>query len=132
MQKKYNGHRSVDLKDYIYNMPDYYQQAALLFCRGGASTLSEAAAFGVVPLVVPLPAADNHQQSNAESLVAKNAGYMFIQKEFDFNVFKNTILNLMGNRQQLSDMAERLKTLAPKNSAELIAQDILKKIQSSK
>jgi UDP-N-acetylglucosamine--N-acetylmuramyl-(pentapeptide) pyrophosphoryl-undecaprenol N-acetylglucosamine transferase len=82
MKKKYHGLSCVQVHDFIYNMPDYYQKADLLICRGGASTLAEAAAFGVVPVVIPLPAADDHQQKNAESLVQKNAGFMFIQKSF--------------------------------------------------
>lgn len=130
IQKKYNGHASVEVKDYIYNMPDYYRQADLLFCRGGASTLSEAAAFGVVPIVVPLPAADNHQQRNAESLVGKDAGFMLIQKEFDAQKFKKIVTDLMQNKDKLREMSKRLKELAPRNAAELIAADVIKKIKN--
>lgn len=120
--------KCVQVFDFIFNMPDYYQIANVLFCRGGASTLAEAAAFGVVPLVVPLPAADNHQQKNAESLVAKKSGFMFLQKSFQAAEFKSKIIFLMQNTQLLNEMSENLRSLAPQNASGQIAEDIIKEI----
>ncbi len=128
IQKKYKNINCVKAFDFIYNMPEYYKQADILFCRGGASTLAEAAAFGVVPLVVPLPAADNHQQKNAESLVNKNAGFMFLQKTFDANDFKLKLKTLIENKKLLLMMSENLKKLSANNASDLIATDILKEI----
>lgn len=126
IKNKYNGLACVQVLEYIYNMPDYYEKADLLFCRGGASTLAEAAAFGVVPLVVPLPAADDHQHKNAESLVQAKAGFLFIQKQFNPEEFKKQIVELMTDQAELQKMSDNLKRLAPRRSAEKIAQDILK------
>ncbi len=131
MKKKYAGVQCVQVFDFIYNMPDYYKKADLLFCRGGASTLAEAAAFGVVPIVVPLPAADNHQQKNAESLVVKNAGFMLLQKNFDSKKFKNKINELIKNKDILKEMSENLLKMAPQNASAEIASDIIKEIQKS-
>ncbi len=129
MKKKYSKINCVQIFDFVYNMPEYYQKADLLFCRGGASTLAEAAAFGVVPLVVPLPAADNHQQKNAESLVAENAGFMWLQKTFNAIDFKNKIITLIENKNLLTTMSENLKKLSIKNASNKIADDIVKEIQ---
>lgn len=118
----------VDVFDYIYDMPNYYVKADLLFCRGGASTLAEAALFGVVPVVVPLPAADNHQQSNAESLVKAHAGYMILQNEFDMEQFKALVQELMANRDKLNAMSQSLKKTVPAGAAQKIAEDILRLI----
>lgn len=126
MKNKYSDLSFVQVLEYIYNMPDYYKQADLLFCRGGASTLAEAAAFGIVPLVVPLPAADDHQHKNAQSLVQAHAGFLFVQKEFNPEEFKKKILELMNNPHELQKISENLKQLAPRRAAEKIAQDILK------
>ncbi len=125
MQDKYKNHASVELHEYIYDMPKYYNQADLLFCRGGASTLAEAAAFGVVPIVVPLPAADDHQQKNAEALVKENAGFMFLQNAFDSEQFKQQVNKLIENKNVLVDMSGRLKQIVKKGAALKIAEDIL-------
>jgi len=128
MKTKYSNTSNVEVFEYIYNMPDYYKQADVLFCRGGASTLAEAAAFGVVPIVVPLPAADDHQQKNAEVLVQENAGYMFLQKNFNKDEFKKVILNLVDNEALRKCMSKNLEKIAPKNSSTKIAQNILQQI----
>lgn len=130
MKAKYGDKApNVEVHEFIYDMPSYYKKADVQFCRGGASTIAEASAFGVVPLIVPLPAADNHQLRNAEVVVAKNAGYLFIQSSFNDQEFSKTVLELLENtklRQQLSD---NLKALAPQQAAAQIAQDILAQIQ---
>ena len=125
MQEKYKNNTSVEIHEYIYEMPKYYNQADLLFCRGGASTLAEAAAFGVVPIVVPLPAADDHQQRNAEALVRENAGIMFLQTDFDSEQFKQQIAKLIQDKSVLNEMSGRLKQIVTKGAAGKIAQDIL-------
>ena len=115
--------------DYIYDMPRYYQEADMHFCRGGAGSLSETAAFGVVPVVVPLPAADNHQQHNAEALVRADAGFMLVQKTFDPAQFKKIVSDLMSNPDLKNKMSKNLKQLAPLKASQKIASDILESIQ---
>jgi UDP-N-acetylglucosamine--N-acetylmuramyl-(pentapeptide) pyrophosphoryl-undecaprenol N-acetylglucosamine transferase len=131
MQEKYKNNVSVETHEYIYEMPKYYNQADLLFCRGGASTLAEAAAFGVVPIVVPLPAADDHQQRNAEALVRQNAGIMFLQNAFDGEQFKWQIAKLIEDKSALNEMSGRLKQIVTKGAAGKIAQDILNTIEAA-
>jgi UDP-N-acetylglucosamine--N-acetylmuramyl-(pentapeptide) pyrophosphoryl-undecaprenol N-acetylglucosamine transferase len=114
--------------DYIYDMPRYYQMADVHFCRGGAGSLSETAAFGVVPIVVPLPAADNHQQHNAEALVKADAGFMLLQKQFDPVQFKKIISDLKTQPELKNKMSKNLKNLAPLKASQKIAADILENI----
>lgn len=124
IKSKYKNLSYVEVHEYIYNMPEYYKKADMLFCRGGASTLAEAAAFGVVPLVVPLPAADDHQQRNAEALVKIEAGFMLLQNQFDENLFENIIQKLIDEPATRLKMAVQLKNSAPKGAAKKIAEDI--------
>lgn len=131
MQEKYKNNSAVEIHEYIYEMPKYYNQADLLFCRGGASTLAEAAAFGVVPIVVPLPAADDHQQRNAEALVNENAGIMFLQNAFDGEQFKQQIAKLIEDKSVLDGMSERLKQIVTKGAAGKIAQDIIDTVHAA-
>lgn len=130
IKNKYGSLACVEVMDYIYDMPRYYQQADVHFCRGGAGTVSETAAFGVVPVVVPLPAADNHQQHNAEALVRANAGFMLLQKTFDPAQFKKIISDLMNNPELKNKMSQNLKQMAPLKASHKIASDILESIKS--
>jgi UDP-N-acetylglucosamine--N-acetylmuramyl-(pentapeptide) pyrophosphoryl-undecaprenol N-acetylglucosamine transferase len=128
MKKLYAGLACVETHEFIYDMPSQYKKADVQFCRGGASTIAEASAFGVVPLIVPLPAADNHQQKNAEIVVENHAGYMFYQNSFKDDEFSAAIRNLLENASLRKEMSANLKKLAPKQAAREIAHDILKQI----
>lgn len=128
IKNKYAGLACVEVMDYIYDMPHYYEQADMHFCRGGAGSVTETAAFGVVPVVVPLPAADNHQQHNAEALVRAEAGYMLLQKQFNQEQFKNIVSDLMQNSLLKSKLSKNLKQLVPLKASRKIADDILESI----
>ena len=131
MQEKYKGLSCVDVHEYIYDMPSYYQKADVQFCRGGASTIAEAAAFGVVPVIVPLNAADNHQLRNAEAVVKANAGFLFKQNEFKSEDFYQVILKLKNDVNYRRQLSENLKKLAPHQAANEIAKDVLSEVGSS-
>ncbi len=128
IKAKYINISNVEVHEFIYDMPVYYKKADVQFCRGGASTIAEAAAFGVVPLIVPLPAADNHQARNAEVVVAHEAGYLFNQNSFNEKDFADTILKLKTNSEFRLKMSANLKKLAPHRAAREIAKDILKQL----
>lgn len=132
IKKKYNilngTLNNVEVHEFIYDMPDQYRKADIQFCRGGASTIAEAAAFGVVPLIVPLPAADDHQLRNAEVVVRNKAGFLFKQNDFNEAEFLNTIELMLQNGSLRKEMAANLRKLAPKEAAREIAHDILKQI----
>lgn len=126
VSEKYQGARAkVTPLEFIYDMPKYYQWADIIVCRGGASSLAEAAAFGIIPIVIPLPAADNHQQKNAESLVAKNAGRMILQSELTPERLISEIQGLRANKELRLEMVKNIKTFYIENAASSIAKEIL-------
>lgn len=128
MKKKYAGISCVEVHEFIYNMPEFYKKSDMQFCRGGASTIAEAACFGVIPVVVPLPAADNHQQSNAEALIKNSAGYMILQNEFKMEQLKNIVTELMTDAARRDTMITNLRRMSVANAADTIAADIFKEI----
>lgn len=129
MKKKYTSLSCVEVHEYIYDMPRFYQNTDVMFCRGGASTIAEAAAFGIVPLIVPLPAADNHQMRNAEVVVKNNAGYLFEQNNFDDNLFSEKIKLLLKDLPLRKEMSLNLKKLSSGAAAVDIAEHILSQIK---
>ena len=111
--------------EFIYDMAKYYQWADIIVCRGGASSIAEAAAFGIIPIIVPLPAADNHQQKNAESLVEKNAGRMILQKDLTPERLISEVQSLRADKSLRDQMVQNIKSFYIPQSATVIAKEIL-------
>ncbi|MGZ3768980.1 MAG: undecaprenyldiphospho-muramoylpentapeptide beta-N-acetylglucosaminyltransferase [Bdellovibrio sp.] len=115
----------VQPKEFIFDMPKYYQWADIIVSRGGASSIAEAAAFGIIPIIVPLPAADNHQQKNAESLVAKNAGKMILQKDLTPERLISEVQSLRSDKALREEMVRNIKEFYIPQAATTIAKEIL-------
>jgi UDP-N-acetylglucosamine--N-acetylmuramyl-(pentapeptide) pyrophosphoryl-undecaprenol N-acetylglucosamine transferase len=124
--KKYKATpQSVEAHEYIFDMPKYYRWADIIICRGGASSIAEAAAFGIVPIIIPLPAADNHQQKNAESLVARNAGRMILQQDLNPERLISEVQFLRQNKELREQMVKNIKNFYIPQAAKTIAKEIL-------
>lgn len=129
MKIKYQNLKCVQVSEFIYDMPTIYNQSHILICRGGASSIAEAAAFGVVPIIIPIMAADNHQLRNAEVVVKSEAGFLIKQNEFNKKEFSDMILKLKNDKELRNRMHHNLKKLAPRNAAVEIAKDIVNEIR---
>ncbi len=129
MKAKYAGHENVVTPfEFIYDMENYYSWADLVVVRGGASTITELAAFGVVPIIIPLPAADNHQQKNAESLVSAEAGIVLPQENLTPQKLIEEIQRLRNDPARLKKMSENILRFFQPHAAEKIATDILEQV----
>lgn len=115
----------VSTFEFIFDMPKYYQWADIVVCRGGASSIAEAAAFGIIPIIVPIPAADNHQQRNAEALLEKNAGRMILQHDLTPSRLISEIQTLRKDPAMRAEMVQNIKKFYTPQAAEKIAKEIL-------
>lgn len=111
--------------EFIYEMPKYYGWADIIVSRGGASSIAEAAAFGIIPIIIPLPAADDHQQRNAESLVAKDAGRMILQKDLTPARLISEVQSLRADKALRERMVQNIKSFYIPQAATNIAKEIL-------
>lgn len=117
--------KTIELHEFIYDMPKYYQWADLVICRGGASTLSELAAFGLPAIVIPLPAADAHQEKNAEILVNAKAARMILQKDLTPARLIQEIDELKKSPEILAQMRENIGKMHRPQGARSIAREII-------
>lgn len=102
---------------FIVNMAEAYAWADLVICRAGALTVSELAAAGLPAIFVPFPSAvDDHQTHNARYLVDANAGLLLPQDELTAENLSVTLRELLANRKQLEEMAERARARAMTDS----------------
>jgi UDP-N-acetylglucosamine--N-acetylmuramyl-(pentapeptide) pyrophosphoryl-undecaprenol N-acetylglucosamine transferase len=126
ISEKYQGASCpVDLHEFIFDMPKYYKWADIILSRGGASSIAEAAAFGIIPIIVPLPAADDHQQKNAETLVIRNAGRMILQKDLTPERLISEVQSLRQDKVLRDEMVQNIKSLYVPQAAMKIAKEIL-------
>lgn len=125
-KERYQGQESrVEVHQFIYNMDHYYRWADVVVCRGGASTLSEIAAFGLPAIVIPLPVADGHQEKNAMSLQNANAARVILQKDLTPERLAEEILAVKGDEQLRKQLALNVKAFHIPGASERISEEIL-------
>jgi UDP-N-acetylglucosamine--N-acetylmuramyl-(pentapeptide) pyrophosphoryl-undecaprenol N-acetylglucosamine transferase len=115
----------AEVKAFFNDMATRYQQADLVICRAGATTVAELTAVGRAGIFVPFPfATDDHQTRNAEALVAAGAALMIPQVELSAARLADTITGCMQDRQGLRIMAEKARELGRPEAAETIVDDL--------
>lgn len=115
----------VKVHEFIYKMDYAYAVADLVVARAGAITVSELCLVQKPAILVPFPyASEDHQTKNAMSLVDKNAAVHIADfKAADLLV--DEILQLMKDEKRRDELQKNLATLAMKNSADTIANEVL-------
>ena len=108
---------------YFDDMPARFAGAHLVMARSGVSTVAELAAAGKPALLVPFAAAaDHHQRSNAEAMVAVGAAVMLQEKELDEpGRLLATLTGLLTDKDRLAAMSAAARTQAHPAAAERIA-----------
>jgi UDP-N-acetylglucosamine--N-acetylmuramyl-(pentapeptide) pyrophosphoryl-undecaprenol N-acetylglucosamine transferase len=106
------------------DMPSRFAGAHLVMSRSGASTVAELAAAGKPALLVPFAAAaDHHQRSNAEAMVAVGAAVMLQEQELDEpGKLLATLTGLLMDKGRLAVMSVAARTQAHPSAAERIAE----------
>lgn len=125
-QERYKEYGDVvEMHEFLFDMPKYYQWADVVLCRGGASTITEIAAFGLPAVIVPLPAADGHQEKNGELLVKQNAARMILQKDLNAQRLIEEIESLRQHPDQIELMRKNVRQFHRPKAAEAIAKALL-------
>jgi len=122
---------NIRVFDFITRMDYAYALSDAIVSRAGASTVSELCIVGKPAILVPLPtAAEDHQTHNCKALVEKNAAIL-VRDADAANVLVNTALELVQDNQRRKTLSENISTLAIRNSANVIAKEVLKLIKSN-
>lgn len=124
----FKKHDNVIIQEYIYNMPCVINAADLVISRAGAISIAELEAAGKPAIFIPSPnVTGNHQFFNAQVLVKNGAGVMLDDRTLNGSILMETINKLLNSPEILKRMAERIKLMHIKDSAELI-YNILKEV----
>ena len=120
--------KNLIVTDFVSRMDLAYSIADLVISRAGASSISELCLLAKPVILVPSPnVAEDHQTQNALALVRKDAAVMI--KDVDAkNQLVDKALELIANEAELKKMSGNILKLAEKDSADRIADEILKLI----
>jgi UDP-N-acetylglucosamine--N-acetylmuramyl-(pentapeptide) pyrophosphoryl-undecaprenol N-acetylglucosamine transferase len=120
------GYRGVgfeaEVREFISDMSGAYQDADLVVCRAGATTLAELTVCKKPSILVPFPAAaDNHQVQNALSLVSAGAATMIEEKDLTGELLAREIRAILSSPERLERMSRAAGRLGAPAAAKEIA-----------
>ena len=117
---------NVKVMDFISDMGAAYKAADLVISRAGASSISEFCLLGTPVILVPSPnVAEDHQTKNAMALVNKQAALYVKDAEAPEKVI-SLALETVQDEQALRSLSENILKLALPNSADIIADEVIK------
>ena len=116
----------VKIRPYLSPITDAYAAADFALSRGGAMATAELCAWGIPPIVVPLPtAAADHQTANAKALAAAGAAEFVPQSELSAERLEQTVGALVNNPKLLAERSTAASNRARPEAAIDIATHIL-------
>ena len=119
------NHR-VRIKPYLAPVADAYSAADFALSRGGAMATAELCAWGIPPIIVPLPtAAADHQTANARALSTAGAGEHIPQSEFSVESLDAAVRRILDVRGLLEARSHAVLNRARPMAAATIARSIL-------
>ena len=119
---------SIDMREYIYDMPVEMAAADIVISRSGAATCNEIAVSGTPSILIPSPnVTNNHQERNARVLSDRNAAVTIVEKDCTAQVLFDEIGRLLADPERRENMSKTLKTMARVDSTQRIC-DIVEEL----
>ncbi|MGA9174987.1 MAG: undecaprenyldiphospho-muramoylpentapeptide beta-N-acetylglucosaminyltransferase [Thermoactinomyces sp.] len=118
---------NLDVKPFIYNMPDVLAATYLVVGRAGASTIAELTALGLPSILIPSPyVTNNHQEANARWLEEQGASKMLLESECTGENLWSEIKRLVENTDEHHAMSEAARRLGRPQAAEVLVDELEK------
>ncbi len=109
----------VDRMDYALAAAD------LMVCRGGASSVTEAAAVGLPTILVPLPIGNGEQVLHAQRLADAGGAVAVTDADFTAAWVTVNVPPLVADTQKLAAMSTAASALIPRDADEKLARIVL-------
>jgi len=116
----------VRVVPYLSPIADAYAASDLALTRAGALTLAELCAWGIAPIMIPLPtAAADHQSRNAAALEQAGAGVHLRQSALTVETLSAAVTALLHDPARLERIAGAALARARPDAATTIARRVL-------
>jgi len=123
---------TIDIREYINDMPNVMSEASIVIARSGASTIAELTAMGKPAVLIPSPnVTENHQEENARQLEKAGGAVMILENECTGETLYNTVVSLLDNKSELERMSDLQKSLSVYDAASRIVEIVLKRSSES-
>lgn len=114
-------HPELDIREYIYDMPEVMDSADVIMSRAGASTIAEISAIAHPSILVPSPnVAANHQEKNARVLSDKGAAVLMLEKDCTGDKLYEQVTALLSDEKGRRAMSESLRKISVTDANERI------------
>ena len=119
---------SIDMREYIYDMPTVLAAADVVLGRSGSGTCNEIAAAGTPCILIPSPnVTNNHQEKNARILEGRGGAVVVPENQCTAQGIFDQIMALMEDEPRRKEMSQALRSMVILDSAERIC-DILEEL----
>jgi UDP-N-acetylglucosamine--N-acetylmuramyl-(pentapeptide) pyrophosphoryl-undecaprenol N-acetylglucosamine transferase len=116
----------VRVRDYLTPIAEAYAATDVAVTRAGAMTTAELFAWGIPPILIPLPtAAADHQTTNAVTLERAGAAVHLPQSHLPVERLDGTVRRFLERPSELQQLAKGAAARARPNAADEIARRIL-------
>ena len=124
----YENCASIDMREYIFDMPTVMAAADVVIGRAGSATCNEIATTGTPCILIPSPnVTGNHQEKNARVLEAAGGAVVILEKDCTPEVLYAEVQGLLVDEERREQMSKALRGLVKIDSAEHIC-DIVEEL----
>ena len=124
----YENCPSIDMREYIYDMPTVMAAADVVIGRAGSATCNEIAVTGTPCILIPSPnVTGNHQEKNARVLENGGGAVVILEKDCTPEVLYAQVQGLLTDEQRHEGMSKALRGMVKIDSAERIC-DIVEEL----
>ena len=117
--------KSIDMREYIYNMPTLMAAADIFISRAGASSCNEIAVSGTPCILIPSPnVTDNHQEKNARIIEGRGGCVLLLEKECTAQRLYEEVNALLNDTERREAMRRALMDSSMPGSADRICDII--------
>jgi UDP-N-acetylglucosamine--N-acetylmuramyl-(pentapeptide) pyrophosphoryl-undecaprenol N-acetylglucosamine transferase len=114
---------------FVDRMDLAYAAADLVVCRGGASSVTEAAAVGLPAVFVPLPIGNGEQDHNARPVVDAGGGLLVADGALTSEWVAATVPALATDAERLARMGAAAAALIPRDADEKLGRIVLESVR---
>lgn len=129
IKERLKSHKDMPMlkvTDFISDMGSAYTAADLVISRAGASSISEFCLIGKPVILVPSPnVAEDHQTKNVMALVNRDAA-LYVKDAEAADVVIKLAIETVKNEDKLKSLSMNIKKLALPDSADIIADEVIK------
>ena len=117
----YENCPTIDIREYIYNMPTVLAAADLIIGRAGSATCNEIAASGTPCILIPSPnVTNNHQEKNARVLENGGGAIVVLEKDCTPEKIYGLVKDLLADEDRRKEMGRSLHEMVRLDSTERI------------